>query len=123
MKRIAVGIAACGLTFIGVPTFAQSLDVLYTNTIVLSTSGGMGDTSTKYYYEPDGTVTSDNGRSGTWEAADGEFCTDIPESGDQHAMYMCYDASHIENNQPGHSWAIDSPMEGVSITAEIVQGR
>lgn len=123
MTRLLLTLAASGLAFLGGQAFAQSLDILYANTIVLSTSGGMGDSSTKYFYEADGSVTADNGRSGTWEAADGEFCTDIPESGGQHAMYMCYEASHIENNQPGHSWEIDSPMEGVTITAQIVEGR
>ncbi len=123
MTKLLSILAVSGLALLGGPAFAQSLDILYANTIVLSTTGGMGDSSTKYFYEADGSVTADNGRSGTWEAADGEFCTDIPESGEQHAMYMCYEASHIENNQPGHSWEIDSPMEGVTITAEIVEGR
>ena len=123
MNRILSTLAVSGLALLGSQALAQSMDVLYSNTIVLSTSGGMGDSSTKYFYEADGTVTADNGRSGTWEAVDGEFCTDIPEAGGQHAMYMCYEASHIENNQPGHSWEIDSPMEGVTITAQIVEGR
>ena len=123
MTRTVFTLAVSALALLSGQALAQTMDVLYSNTIVLSTSGGMGDTSTKYFYEPDGTVTTDNGRSGTWEAVDGEFCTDIPETAGQHAMYMCYEASHIENNQPGHSWQIDSPMEGVSITAEIVADR
>ena len=114
-------VCACLLGAIGAAQ-AGEVDALFGNTVVLTAVTADREIVTKYYYQPDGTVTLDSGGKGTWEIRGAQFCTSLtsPETG--QTRDMCSPLAQMANAAPGATWQF-SPTENVTVKGELVAGR
>ncbi len=104
-------------------------DVAFENTIAITSGGQFGKGGvTKYFYNPDQTVTivdKKNVYRGTWEYTtlkDGSrgHCTYIPEHENKYNREICGPIG--ENTEVGATWEY-KPFFALTLTGEIVPGR
>ncbi len=121
VKGLVVSALALGATGTGT-VWAGDLDVIFGNTVALTVVAGGREMTTKYYYNADGTVTTDGAAEGTWEARGDEFCQSLTDPQSGQTRHMCNPLEEMTVAQPGDTWQF-SPSEGITIKGEIVAGR
>ena len=111
-------LVSASLAFAGV-------EVLYGNTVELTTITPEGESTMQLFYNPDGTVVTDDGKKYTWNVTDDKFCTQftfVPKNGEALRQNACSPLSTLDGAAPGDTWEA-SPSEGVTIKGKIIAGR
>ena len=121
LTRIKTFVCALSVWMVSSTAMANEMDILFGNTIVLTTITQQSEVTVQLYYNPDGTVGTDTDDVYTWVKRGSDVCTTFKlEDGEKYET--CTPLSELKGAGPGSSWE-DKPSPKVTILRKLKPGR
>jgi hypothetical protein len=122
-KYVTFGLT--GLVLLLTQAQASNIEVLFGNTVELTTITPQGKNTMFLFYNPNGTVTSDSGDAYTWEIRGDTMCTQFKfarPGGEAEVQDSCSPLAGMEGAAPGDTWEA-TPTKGITVKGKLVAGR
>ncbi len=121
MKRLKTLLCILGLSLTSSLSFAGEMDVLFGNTVVLTTITPESETTIQLYYNPDGSVGTDTDDVYTWQQKGDAICT-VFKLADGSDYEACAPLAEMKGAGPGSTWETQGGPN-MTIKGKLVAGR